>query len=69
MIQDRASLHLALFAAALAIALFAWVEISLRALDGNEMRATGKTVAPGLSIAVETAPVANVRHVALNAAP
>jgi len=67
MLNDRTSLHLALFAAALTIALFAWVEISLRAMESDGApRATARTVAPGLSIAVHGAAPVSVRNLALN---
>lgn len=71
MIDDRPSLHLALFAAVLAVALLTWVEISLGGMErGDAPRATAKTVAPGLSIAVhgatQGATPAPLRNVALN---
>lgn len=51
--RDQSGLHLALFAAALAIALFGWVELSLTTLGGTTKgRPEAHALAPGLSIAV-----------------
>ena len=70
--QDRSGLQLTLFAAALAIALFGWVELSLSSLDGQaRSRPQARAVAPGLSIAVmqtdrDEANQDPVRNVAFN---
>lgn len=69
--NDQTAAHMTLFVAALAVALFVWVEVSLRALDGTAPpQAHAQQVAPGLSIAVMHTDVpsaaAPVRNVALN---